>query len=137
MTSHSVMWYHCIVDFNVNCSFWIFFAKCANTKLLVRKSLRFWSKTCGPKKVRIWHFLRSVLLQLSVLPTNWWYWNGRASIFNHNKNLSPGSWTNFNIYGTTKVWERFVDGVFYILKPTHLEKVFYHFNDLHQVLGKR
>ena len=31
-----------------------------------------------------------------------------------------------------KVWERFVDDVYYILKRTHLEKFFHHINNLHQ-----
>ena len=33
---------------------------------------------------------------------------------------------------TPKVWERFVDDVFSILKRTHLENFFYHINNLHQ-----
>ena len=33
---------------------------------------------------------------------------------------------------TPKVWEQFVDDVFSILKRTHLEKFFYHINNLHQ-----
>ena len=31
-----------------------------------------------------------------------------------------------------KVWERFVDDVYSILKRTHLENVFHHINNLHQ-----
>ena len=31
-----------------------------------------------------------------------------------------------------KVWERFVDDVYYILKRTHLENFFHHINSLHQ-----
>ena len=33
---------------------------------------------------------------------------------------------------TPKVWERFVDDVFSILKRTHLENFFHHINNLHQ-----
>ena len=31
-----------------------------------------------------------------------------------------------------KVWQRFVDDVYSILKPTHLENLFHHINNLHQ-----
>ena len=31
-----------------------------------------------------------------------------------------------------KVWKRFVDDVYSILKRTHLEKFFHHINNLHQ-----
>ena len=31
-----------------------------------------------------------------------------------------------------KVWERFVDEVYFILKRTHLENFFHHINKLHQ-----
>ena len=31
-----------------------------------------------------------------------------------------------------KVWERFVDDVYSILKRTHLENFFHHINNLHQ-----
>ena len=31
-----------------------------------------------------------------------------------------------------KVWERFVDDVYYILKCTHLKNFFHHINNLHQ-----
>ena len=33
---------------------------------------------------------------------------------------------------TPKVWKRFVDDVYSILKRTHLENFFYHINNLHQ-----
>ena len=35
-----------------------------------------------------------------------------------------------------KVWERFVDDVYSILKRTHLENFFHHINNLHQNLGQ-
>ena len=31
-----------------------------------------------------------------------------------------------------KVWERFVDDVYFILKRTHLENFFHHINNLHK-----
>ena len=31
-----------------------------------------------------------------------------------------------------KIWELFVDDVYYILKHTHLENLFHHINNLHQ-----
>ena len=31
-----------------------------------------------------------------------------------------------------KIWERFVDGLYSILKRTHLENFFHHINNLHQ-----
>ena len=33
---------------------------------------------------------------------------------------------------TPKVWERFVDNIYSILKSTHFENIFHHINNLHQ-----
>ena len=79
------------------------------------------------------NYQKTVVLASSmlVLRTNWWRYNGRAINFKHSGNLSAGSWTNCNIYETThsKVWERFVDNVYSILK----RKFFFHrIKNLHQ-----
>ena len=34
-----------------------------------------------------------------------------------------------------KVWEQFADGVYFILKRTHLENLLHHINNLHQRLS--
>ena len=81
-----------------------------------------------------------------VLTTTWYTFN--SQFYQQTDGVAmggPASSTTTEIYIQThertgittalrppKVWEQFVDEVYSLLKRTHLEKFFYHINNLHQ-----